>query len=55
MCKSFLFPLLALISRSYKIFDFKDIFTNEKTSRLIISLLKDKKIELNKDNKNMIL
>ena len=50
MCKSFLFPLLALISRSYKLFDFKNIFTSEKTGRLIISLLKDKKIELNKDN-----
>ena len=50
MCKSFLFPLLALISRSYKLFDFKEIFTSEKTGRLIISLLKDKKIELNKDN-----
>ena len=25
MCKSFLFPLLAVISRSYKIFDFKEI------------------------------
>uniref|UniRef100_A0A6C0AQZ1 Helicase ATP-binding domain-containing protein n=1 Tax=viral metagenome TaxID=1070528 RepID=A0A6C0AQZ1_9ZZZZ len=50
MCKSFLFPLLALISMSYKLFDFKEIFTSEKTGRLIISLLKDKKIELNKDN-----
>ena len=50
MCKSFLFPLLALISRSYKLFDFKEIFTSEKTGRLIISLLKDKKIELNSNN-----
>ena len=50
MCKSFLFPLLALISRSYKLFDFKEIFTSEKTGILIISLLKDKKIELNKNN-----
>lgn len=50
MCKNFLFPLLALISKSYKLFDFKKIFTNEKTGKLIISLLKDKKIELNKDN-----
>jgi site-specific DNA-methyltransferase (adenine-specific) len=50
MCKSFLFPLLAIISRSYKLFDFKEIFTTEKTEGLIISLLKDKKIELNKDN-----
>ena len=42
MCKSFLFPLLALISRSYKVFDFKEVFRNEKTEGLIISLLKDK-------------
>ena len=52
MCKSFLFPLLALISRSYNVYDFNDIFINEKTKGLIISLLKDKikdKIELNKD------
>lgn len=55
MCKSFLFPLLALISRSYKLFDFKEIFTSEKTGRLIISLLKDKKIELNKDNYSIIV
>ena len=55
MCKSFLFPLLALISRSYKLFDFKEIFTSEKTERLIISLLKDKKIELNKDNHIIIV
>ena len=45
MCKGFLFPLLALISRSYNIFDFKEIFINEKTRELLISLLKDKKID----------
>jgi len=55
MCKSFLFPLLALISKSYNIFNFKDIFTNEKTGRLIISLLIDKKIELNNNNYNIIV
>jgi len=55
MCKSFLFPLLALISKSYKIHDFKEIFTDPRTQKLIISLLKDKKIELNKDNKNMFI
>lgn len=55
MCKSFLFPLLALISRSYKIHDFKEIFTSQKTGRLIISLLQDKKIELNKDNITIIV
>lgn len=42
MCKNFLFPLLALISRSYKVFDFKEIFTNEKTRDLILSLLEGK-------------
>jgi hypothetical protein len=55
MCKSFLFPLLALISKSYKIFDFNEIFTDHITQELIISLLKDKKFELNKDNKNMFI
>lgn len=55
MCKSFLFPLLALISRSYKLFDFKEIFTSEITGRLIISLLKDKKIELNNNNYSIIV
>lgn len=56
MCKSFLFPLLALISRSYKIFDFKEIFICEKTKGLIIELLKNKKIELNTlDNYNIIV
>jgi hypothetical protein len=55
MCKSFLFPLLALISRSYKINDFKAIFTSDKTKELIISLLKDKKIELNNDNNYIII
>lgn len=58
MCKSFLFPLLALISKSYNVYDFSDIFMNEKTKKLIISLLKDKikdKIELNKENYNIVV
>jgi len=51
MCKVFLFPLLALISTSYNIFDFKEIFINKKTRELLISLLKDKKIDTkNYDN-----
>jgi hypothetical protein len=53
MCKNFLFPLLALISKSYNIFDFKEIFTHEKTKELIISLLQDKKIDLH--NYNLIV
>ena len=54
ICKAFLMPLLALISRSYKIFNFKEIFTNEITGPLIISLI-SKKIELNKDNYIIII
>jgi len=54
MCKTFLFPLLALISKSFDIFDFKEIFTNKKTSHLIISILVDK-IDLNNDNYNIII
>jgi hypothetical protein len=54
MCKTFLFPLLALISRSYKIFNFKEIFTHPVTKELIVSLLRDKKIELNRENYSII-
>ena len=50
MCKGFLFPLLAQISRSYKIFDFKDIFVHPQTRELMISLLLDKKIDIDKNN-----
>lgn len=53
MCKSFLFPLLALISRSYKLFDFKEIFTNANTAPLIRALLHDKKIDI--DNYHIIV
>ena len=42
LCKQFLFPLMALISRIYHISDFKDIFTNETTLSLIMELIKDK-------------
>jgi len=55
MCKSFLFPLLALMSRSYKIFDFIEIFSNEKTEQLLISILSNKQIKLNKDNYTIIV
>ena len=54
LCKQFLLPLLALISRSYKIHDFKDIFINEKTVQLIKELLINK-IELNNKNYNKII
>ena len=40
MCSKFLFPLIALISRSYNIFDFKEVLTRK--SELIKSLLENK-------------
>jgi len=55
MCKSFLFPLLALISRSYRIFDFKQIFLDSNTKSLIIALLRNKKIDLGHDNYYIIV
>jgi hypothetical protein len=54
MCKTFLFPLLSLISRSFNVFDFKEIFTNKNTNYMIISILVDK-IDLNNDNYNIII
>lgn len=46
MCKSFMFPLLALLSRTYKIPDFKLIFTHSATEGLMRALLENKKIEV---------
>ena len=54
MCKNFMFPLLALISRSYGIPDFNEIFTHTKTQKLLKSLLLEKKIDLSGDNYNII-
>lgn len=49
LCK-YLFPYLSIISKSYKIFDFKEILINDKTKDLIISFLKYKKIDTNYNN-----
>ena len=53
LCKSFLFPLLALLSRSYKINDFKEILVNKNTTGLLQNLLRDKKIDI--DNNYIII
>jgi site-specific DNA-methyltransferase (adenine-specific) len=50
ICKTFLFPLMALIARSYKITDFRDIFTLTYTRDIVFSLLKSNKIELSHTN-----
>ena len=55
MCKRFLFPLLALISRSTKIFDFNELFRNEKTKKIIFSLLTYKIEELDEDKYILII
>ena len=55
LCRSFLFHLLSLISRSFNIFDYKDIFINNETKKIIKSALEDKKIDLNHNNYNNII
>jgi SAM-dependent methyltransferase len=54
LCK-YIFPYLAIISKSYKISDFKEILVNPRTKWLIISFLKYKKIEVNNDNIYLII
>jgi hypothetical protein len=55
LCRSFLFPLLSLISRTFNIFDYKDIFINNETKKIIKSALEDKKIDFNHNNYNYII
>jgi hypothetical protein len=55
LCKGFLFPLLALLSRSYDIYSFVEILVNEKTKELVFNILKNKKIEINKNNYTMFV
>ena len=42
LCRTLIFPLLSLISRSFNIFDYKDIFINNNTKKLILSALHNK-------------
>ena len=53
LCK-YIFPYLAIISKSYKIFDFKEILMSEKTKKLVVSFLEYKKIEV-KDIANYMI
>lgn len=55
LCKGFLFPLLALLSRSYNIYSFVEILVNKKTKELVINILKNRKIEINKNNYTMFI
>ena len=42
LCRTLIFPLLSLISRSFNIFNYKDIFINNETKKLILSALYNK-------------
>ena len=55
LCKTFLFPLLALLSRSYNIYSFVEILVTEKTKELVFNILKNRKIEINKNNYTMFV
>lgn len=54
-CKTFFFPLLALISRKTGIRCFKEILVCERTTGLIRNLLIDKKIDLRNNNYTTIV
>jgi hypothetical protein len=55
VCKRVLFPLLSLLSRTYQQLEFKDMMFHSKTKEIINSILKDKKILLNKNSYNSII
>lgn len=50
LCRGFMIPLLALLSNAYRITCFKEILSNPITKQIIVSLLKEKKIEFNETN-----
>ena len=52
MCKSFLFPLLSILSIKYNIINFKDIFENDNCKNIILKICQEKKIDLNLNNYN---
>ena len=55
VCKRVLFPLLSLLSRTYQQLEFTDMLGHSDTKEIINSILKDKKILLNKNSYNSII
>ena len=55
LCRTVLFPLLALISRAFGITIFINIFTDKRTQPLIYNLLEEKKIDLNESKYIVII
>jgi hypothetical protein len=54
MCQSFMFPLLSLLSRSYNINNFKNIFDDDICKNIILKICQEKKIDLNLNNYSKI-
>ena len=50
MCKNFLFPLLALLSITFGIYNFQDLFKNSKCKQLILNIFREKKIDIGLNN-----
>ena len=55
VCRRVLFPLLALLSRTYQSLEFKEMLFNDNTKEIVNGILKDKKIILNKNSYNSII
>ena len=55
LCKRILFPLLALLSRTFIQLEFKEMLFHNKTKEIVNGILKDKKIILNKNLYNSII
>ena len=55
VCKRILFPLLALLSRTFQQLKFKEMLFHDNTKEIVNGILKDKKIILNKNSYNSII
>jgi hypothetical protein len=55
VCKRVLFPLLALLSRTFLQLEFKEMLFHDNTKEIVNGILKDKKIILNKNSYNSII
>jgi len=54
MCKSFMFPLLSILSREYNIINFNHIFDDDICKDIILKICQEKEIDLNNINYNKI-
>ena len=54
MCKSFMFPLLSILSREYNIINFKEIFIDDICKDILLKIFHEKKIDLKNNNYDKI-